>query len=226
MEYLVKVTSSAPNLATESVGQFFSAKDAIAYIQGFGHFEHLALSKGDYRRVQILQDWSATKGGVFFNLPVVKSVVVFVAEYWNDEAADEVHVWFLPSIQENPNIATMDCEYGGEPADTFLGKDRSNPPDTSLMTWDYEEHWPLRLNPLIWSSYQSAWCLDRRRPCEVLEDPDLCYEFAAVCSVGDQERSFKENYSPYAIIHRDGSRYNITIIGSVQRPELEKFGAN
>ncbi len=70
---------------------------------------------------------------LFEKYPGLQSAALFVAQYWDDEANDAVHPWWLFSIHAVPDFAAAFAEEN-------LNADPVNLPD-------YPNHWDLYFNP-------------------------------------------------------------------------------
>jgi hypothetical protein len=141
---------------------------------------------------------------VFETYPVIKSAVLFVAQYWDDEASDAVHQKVKFSIYENPVIESL---LSGYDPDSDSYRDGVNLPGFTEDGYD-----------LFYAGLRNSGSSNRWWP----DGGEAIPAFACYCEAGDQQNDESENYSPYCIIRRsEDAPYSIEIIGRKLRPELE-----
>ena len=126
--------------------------------------------------------------------PVLKSIALLVAQYWDDEADDAVHGYFVCSELETPDIeAALTLEDEDAAYDDYDTDYVNLPSFTRLDS-------PLLSAP--WNPNSSG-----------------IPAFAAYCTEGgDQCSPARDNYSLYAIFFRDG---RVQIVGDKIRPHLD-----
>ncbi|MBX3183671.1 MAG: hypothetical protein KIT72_06075 [Polyangiaceae bacterium] len=150
--------------------------------------------------------------------PALHSVTLFVAQYWADNADDEVHLELLSSQFVDPVIP---------PAEAYLDDDDDEGDDCD----DYDDD----------DDYYSPWDMANLLDEEVRErhhmDHDI-YEvvhygwgpyisaFAAFCPEGAHQECFPpEGYAPYAIFRRGPDGLHTEIVGVMLRPWLDGVAA-
>lgn len=134
--------------------------------------------------------------------PVLQSAMVVVAQYWCDEADDEVHFELVFSELHTPDYLAW-CTSWEECAD----EDPANLPSFGDR---WESGWPDAYEK---SDEKGKW-------------PNLFETipaFAAYCKEGGHQ-SFDnpdEVYTPYAILRRQGDAVDTEIVGTMLRPWLD-----
>ena len=132
---------------------------------------------------------------VFERHPDLRSALLLVAQYWNDEAEDAVHSELVFSVLDSPDV-----EAASENLYDDVKPDRINlPPGLSHSALQDSEVW------LHWDDNGEAIPL-----------------FAAFTKEGcDQEMSLGEAYSPYALFRRTAAGIDVAIVGTMLRPWLD-----
>jgi hypothetical protein len=163
-------------------------------------------TSAELRRNMVEQSWRPAAARIFAALPEVQSVVFAVAQYWNDEAADQVHWRELPSLERDPRWPEMLTRplYESE-GDDFLAAEF------------------VRRLPPTPEGHPATDISDLTRPLPWLDEDKVITAFASCCTEGcHQEMSVAEAYRPYAIARRDGNQgVAIEVVGRVIRPEWE-----
>ena len=144
---------------------------------------------------------------VFEKYPKIRSATFTVAQYWNDNANDEVHNFFLFSVLETPD---WEAFTKAEQEDRI---DSINLPD--FETNEYFSYFSLQ------------W--DARNELEKDKDFYRWYgmseeipAFAAYAPGGaHQSMDYSEAYNPYAILYRKDNDVEVKIVGKMLRPWLD-----
>lgn len=125
--------------------------------------------------------------------PEHASVVLCVAQYWNDEANDAVHAFVYASAERDPPwpLGCDDDARWGEAPVACEGKRCENCDEGLYITW-----------------YDNGMAIPA---------------FEAYCREGcHQEMDEDEAYLPYAVARRDGDGVDIEIVGRVVRPWIDR----
>jgi hypothetical protein len=138
---------------------------------------------------------------VFSRYPQIRSAILLIAQYWNDEASDEVHYQIIFSVLPTPK-----WEIG-------LTK--------------YHEYDPINLPELprsndIYERFSEDF--DRFKNGEYCweNDGDTIPAFAAYCKEGcHQDMEYLEAYNPYAVFRRKEEEIEIEVVGNMLRPWLD-----
>lgn len=157
-------------------------------------------------RDQLMEEWvKPAVQACFDRYPELGSVILLVAQYWDDEALDAVHNFFVFSVLETPDLQAA-----------FWAEE--NDPDTD----------PINLPglPAPWELLEIVWQRDWQQSDRICwEDNGIAIPaFSAFCREGaHQAMSLSEAYTPYAVIRRrPNQELEVEIIGKMQRPWLEE----
>lgn len=134
--------------------------------------------------------------------PRINSATFAVAQYWDDQASDEVHDFFLDSVLDNPDWEAF--ARAGYTEDKINLPGFKNRDRWSLDSFRYEQ----RKNPNIydWNGLGI----------------DEIAAFAAFCKEGShQSMDYSEAYTPYAILRRRDNGIVVEIVGKMLRPWLD-----
>lgn len=132
----------------------------------------------------------------FAEMPVLRSAVLMVAQYYDDNADDEVHLQLVWSELDRPDTTTECARYQnlgrpGRPADPV------NLPSVDALTFR-DDLWP---GP---------------------DDGDPVPLFAAYCVEGaDQNDEDLTHWRPYAVFRRSGNGITVDTVGLLARPWLD-----
>lgn len=140
------------------------------------------------------ESFAPTCREVFQSDDRLKSFVLAIAQYWADDAADDVHLEIIPCVTPNPTWP--ECLN----ANPFV--------DGDTMWTDLE-------------MFDRVYDTNDEYP--RLSERAAITAFASCChEISTQDRSLSESYRPYAIAKR-GSADDVTIevVGAVVRPEWE-----
>lgn len=127
--------------------------------------------------------------------PQLRSAALFVAQYWDDEANDAVHPWWLFSVLETPDIAAAfrDENYFSDPV---------NLPG-------HPRHWDLN-----WKKGEPLYPWD--------DNGIVIPIFAAFCREGcHQQMTEDEAYSLFAIFRKIPTGFEVEYCGEMIRPWLD-----
>lgn len=120
--------------------------------------------------------------------------MLVVAQYWSDQASDEVHLEVVYSERETPDLGVDAASTGYEPDPVNLPSlGRQN--DLDPRPW-YVDRW-----------HGAPWTITLFAP--------FCRDFAT------QEDDGWSAYSPYAVFRRDTDGLRTEIVGIRHRPWLE-----
>ena len=157
-------------------------------------------------RQQLMEEWvKPAVQACFDRYPELGSAILMVAQYWDDEALDAVHNFFVFSVLKTPDLQAA-----------FWAEE--NDPDVD----------PVNLPglPAPWELLEIVWQRDWQ------QSEQLCWDdngiaipaFAAYCREdAHQAMSISEAYAPYAVIRRGKqNQLEVEIIGKMQRPWLEE----
>jgi hypothetical protein len=137
----------------------------------------------------------------FDNYPQLRSAMLLVAQYWDDEAYDAVHYELIFSVLPTP-------VFDLEPVDTddYYDGDTVNLPG---LPNSYEIYSPA-YNQIGYNEY--SW----------QDNENAVATFAAYCKEGcSQEMGYFEAYTPYAVFRRKEGDIEIEIVGTMLRPWLD-----
>lgn len=152
------------------------------------------------RRAFIADRFTPAAEQAFSKWPWLQSAALFVAQYWNDEAADAVQLHMISSQLETPDLTSA-----------FVVEESEN--------WD--EHDPINLP----EEGEDSWGMWRELYLTWDANGSAISMFAAYCAEGgDQCAGLREVYRPYAIVRRDSScetGLRIEVIGTQLRPWLD-----
>ena len=139
---------------------------------------------------------------VFAKYPPINSATFAVAQYWNDQASDEVHDFFLYSVLDTPDWdAFAQAEYTEDKINLPGFKDRYQLSPSNV--WD-----ELRKDPNFydWNGLGI----------------DEIAAFAAFCKEGSHQcMDYSEAYTPYTILRRTDNGIVVEIVGKMLRPWLD-----
>lgn len=132
----------------------------------------------------------------FAKYPQLRSAALFVAQYWSDNALDEVHPLLRFSVLETPDLeSAINLEY--------WANDPVNLPE--LSPHEEIDEGEKEFGGFRWDSMGMA-----------------IPAFAAFCREGaDQEMEYREAFSPYAIFRKSGDDIATEIVGQKFRPWLD-----
>ena len=139
---------------------------------------------------------------VFTKYPKINSCTFAVAQYWDDQARDEVHAFFLYSVLDTPDWeAFAEAEYE---------EDNINLPGFRYQyilspgnIWDETKY---RFDVDYWNGLRG----------------DEIAAFAAFCKEGSHQcMAYAEAYTPYAVLRRREEEIEIEIVGKMLRPWLD-----
>jgi hypothetical protein len=138
----------------------------------------------------------------FRKYPQLRSATLLVAQYWNDEADDAVHDYFIFSVLDTP-----DLEAAAKAEEDYL-EDTINMPrfgEDPYLAGDARDE-------LEKEGYRCYWH----------DNGDAIPAFAAFCCEGaHQELSVAEAYTPYAILRRSNDDITVEIVGQMLRSWLD-----
>ncbi len=142
----------------------------------------------------------------FDRYPQLQSATMLVAQYWADNADDEVHHRVIFSVLETPDLEAV------FKADEFSLCDPINLPGFQYM-YEMYDAWLAVDEANIQNEEMYDWG----------DDNDIAIAaFAAFCKEGShQDMSMAEAYSPYAILRRKGEEIEVEIVGRMYRPWLD-----
>ncbi|VEP16961.1 conserved hypothetical protein [Hyella patelloides LEGE 07179] len=156
---------------------------------------------------------------VFAKYPQINSASFAVAQYWDDNAYDEVHNFILYSVLDIPDWEA----YSKSENEKELG---------DYKNWDdYFDNAikdPINLPGI--TEYQDE--IDREAWEELEKEPNFYYwnglgddeiaAFAAFCKEGSNQcMDYSEAYTPYAILTRTDNSIAVEIVGKMLRPWLD-----
>lgn len=131
---------------------------------------------------------------VFDANPSLNSVAMLVAQYWNDEADDAVHVSFVFSVLDEPDLDAWNEADDGDDVNT-----------PGIDTWRLWEEIHYGSSRLPWDANGAAIPL-----------------FASVCPEGgSQDGEQLTSYAPYALLRRTPTGVETEIVGVATRPWLD-----
>ncbi|MEM9274965.1 MAG: hypothetical protein AAGA80_18670 [Cyanobacteria bacterium P01_F01_bin.143] len=163
---------------------------------------------------------------VFAKYPRIRSAYFAVAQYWDDNASDQVHYFILYSVLDIPNWeAYVRSENKEDPKgckewsdldwDNYFDieiKDCINLPDIS--EWEYmelitDEEWEKLENSSDFYDFNGL-------------THEMVTAFAPFCKEGcHQDMDYGESYTNYALFTRMNTGIKIKIVGKMLRPWLD-----
>ena len=153
-------------------------------------------------RNEVLQRFAQLATRLLDEQPKLRSVLLSVSQYWNDQADDEVHGWVTASERDQP-VWPHEC---GIADDAELDDTAGYPLARSLTPG---EHCPSCIHDYddyhlaFYGGYSDA----------------MVEAFEAFCPEGaHQEMSDGQGYAPFAIARRAGAGIQIERLGRPQRP--------
>lgn len=160
----------------------------------------------------------------FDKYPDLNSAVLYLSQFWSDEATDAVHYEFSYSLHQTPDITAYMAirQERAEAAERHWKEtgsyDEDREREDELLGWlmgGIDAANTLGLDP---NKMEYDW--------DYIKSWDSNYEviphFAAFTSEGShQEMAFHEAYVPFAIFRKDGDQITIEIIGKMHRPWLD-----
>lgn len=175
-------------------------------LDGIQKYEHLYSRKEAAKlREEIIQDCIIpVVKSTFDRYPQLRSVILLVAQYWDDQANDAVHNRLFFSVLETPDIETV----WKLNAETIWKKQRQSDPLNipGLQIELYEDE----NDEYFWGKID--WD----------DNGKAIPAFAAFCKEAcNQLMSISEAYSPYAILQRKGEEIEVEVIGEMLRPWLD-----
>ena len=148
----------------------------------------------------------------FEKYPQLNSAMLLVAQYWDDNAYDEVHHQIFFSVLE-----MLDIDAASKTESTYL--DPVNlpglPGQSSIYSLciDEVEGELEQDQKYLFSWLENSWWNEKMTPVPA---------FAAFCKEGShQEMEIDEAYAPYAILHRQRGEIKVEVIGKMLRPWLD-----
>ncbi|MBX3183674.1 MAG: hypothetical protein KIT72_06090 [Polyangiaceae bacterium] len=151
-------------------------------------------------REYVVSEARAIAARIFGEEPALQSATLFVAQYWADDADDEVHFIVVPSQLVDPVMPTNSEQDGAAAWDL-----------ANLLREDLRErysidHWFDGVVEYGWGPYISA--------------------FAAFCPEGaSQDDEPPDRHAPYAIFRRGPDGLHTEIVGVMLRPWLDGVAA-
>lgn len=163
---------------------------------------------------------------VFDKYPEIKSACFAVAQYWDDNASDQVHNFILYSVLDIPDWEAYDrsenkedpegCEnWNGEEWDNYFNTEIQDPVNLPNIT---ESEYMELISDQEWANLENS--------SNFYDFNGLTHEivaaFAAFCKEGSQQGAdYAESYTPYAIFTRTDTKIKIEIVGKMLRPWLD-----
>lgn len=153
-------------------------------------------------RTEVLLRFEELATVLFKKQPSRRSIMLAVAQYWNDGADDEVHATIVCSARETP-VWPHECDYA-EDGNGELVPTRPLTGEECYECGGWDE--------LRFDFYGSNG------------DPRVV-AFELFCREGsDQEMATSEAYTPYAIARRAGDRIELELVAVPQRPANAVIG--
>jgi hypothetical protein len=135
---------------------------------------------------------------VFSRYPQLRSAMLLVSQYWNDEASDEVHYQMTFSV-----LPTPAWEIGLENSYEYDATNLPGLPETDKVYDRFSEDF---------YKFEISWYSN------LASIP----AFAAYCKEGcHQEMDYVEAYTPYAVFRRKEAEIEIEVVGNMLRPWLD-----
>lgn len=129
--------------------------------------------------------------------PEIKSAMLCVAQYWDDEADDAVHASFIISELDEPDFDGARSDYDEDAAE--------HPTDTNLPTLKVLKEKDLSVDYSIARFYGMDFPTDQDRWGTWEDNGEAITLWSAWAEEGDQNSDFHDNYSPAVLIKRDGT---------------------
>jgi hypothetical protein len=183
----------------------------------------------EVRRAAIVSDIAANVGRAFAEFPGVESAVLFVGQFWADEAIDAVHGALCYSVTRNPDLAQYRARAQQLSSQLFDSAEPvSEELDEDLYAYDTWIEGALAEGHL-----GGAWDFDRRhdfrekyvylwKAARWDSNGDAIPLFAAFCEEGaDQDQPTGVSHAPYCIFRREGVGVTVEIVGVKVRPWME-----
>lgn len=163
---------------------------------------------------------------VFQKYPQLNSACFAVAQYWDDNASDQVHYFILYSVLNIPDWEAYDRSEDREDPEgckNWNNNDWDNYFDSTIKD-------PVNLPSITESEYMD---LLTDGEWENIENNSNFYDFdgltnemvaafAAFCKEGSQQGAdYAESYTPYAMFHRNNKGIKTTVVGEMLRPWLD-----
>lgn len=136
---------------------------------------------------------------VFADRPWMQSVGLAVAQYWNDEASDEVHLMLVPSQLPVPDFGNYlnarDADWNDdETGDEINLPDNVEFTDAEIPTYAFKPSHPYEdIGAVMGFNARASWI-----PL-----------FAAFTEGGSQESDYIDNYVPHIVFKRDGDLFMV-----------------
>lgn len=152
---------------------------------------------------------------VFYKYPQINSAYFTLAQYWNDQALDEVHDFILYSVLNIPDWKAfakseqMEDSFENEEDYNKSVKDPINLPGFIDFQYEIEGNWNYS------EKESNIYCFDG------LEN-EIIASFAAFCKEGSHQCMLdSEAYTPYALFTRTNEGIKVEIVGKMLRPWLD-----
>lgn len=139
-------------------------------------------------RLQQCVDWSRA---MFARYPELRSTMMCVAQYWNDNADDECHAESYASVRDTP-LFPHPCTYDWD------RDEQAAPPENG--------EWCDRCSPRDRGGFGASWYASTEG-------------FEAFCVEGaNQDQEDGERHRPFAIVRRAGDDVALELVGRCRRP--------
>jgi hypothetical protein len=138
---------------------------------------------------------------VFDKYPQLRSAMLLVAQYWDDEADDAVHYEIVFSVLPTPALGIKLVEND-----------------------DYDEYDPVNLPglPSLYRISSEAYHKVEDEEYAWRDNGNAVATFAAYCKEGcHQEMDYLEAYTPYAVFRWKEADIEIEVVGTMLRPWLD-----
>jgi hypothetical protein len=137
----------------------------------------------------------------FDKYPQLRSAMLLVAQYWDDEADDAVHYELIFSVLPTP-VPNIELE------------------DTD--DYDYDDSVNLPELPSSYEIYSAARSQIEYSEYYWQDNENAVATFAAYCKEGgSQDMGYLEAYTPYAVFRRQEGDIEMEIVGTMLRPWLD-----
>lgn len=154
------------------------------------------LSPGVARAIWIRDQLVPWADRFFARYPHRRSLLLSVAQYWDDSAIDAVHAHLMASCHEVP----------------------AWPPDETLDSADFEAAARSNDDARIWASGLNRWL----GPFDWVENLSAVRPFQALCGEGgDQNCEPGDQYLPCVLVQRWDTGLHVLVVGEVVRPWLD-----
>jgi hypothetical protein len=154
----------------------------------------VAVTELDQQRLKYIQKNAFDRAiKLFEKHSSVKTVALYVAQYWDDQVIDEVHGRMIVCSKKWSDINDEDLK-GAEYLDERDDLDRAL--KHGIPFYNYETRMEMDYEPAI-----------------VLFQP--------FCIEGSQNDNFYDNYRPYCVWTKDNGTIDFTVVGDMIRPQLE-----